>query len=299
VVEALAAEGADDPFGERVLPGCSGSDDHGANSHAGQAPGDALAVDGIPIAEEISWRGLVWEGLEDLAGGPDCRGQIRHVEVEELAAVMTEHDEGEEEAVGEGGNEKEVDGDDVASMGGEKGTPRGRRVSRRPVHVLGDGQLGDLVGEEGQLRPKGQLPRGATCWPWWLDTLVPPGDGFPGAGAVALDHVLAMAAASADLERLLSHGLQAVEEASRANDAAGLASLSVSDRASVLRRVEHAEFFEPLVRYTYGGYYSHPPVIAGLGLNASPPHPRGHRVEAVDLPDLAGVSVRGPIYRHA
>ena len=31
---------------------------------------------------------------------------IRDVEVEELAAVMAEHDEGEEEAVGEGGNEK-------------------------------------------------------------------------------------------------------------------------------------------------------------------------------------------------
>jgi hypothetical protein len=64
--------------------------------------------------------------------------------------VMAEHDEGEEEAVGEGGNEKEVDGGDVASMGGEKGTPRGRRVSRRPVHVLGDGQLGDLVAEPGE-----------------------------------------------------------------------------------------------------------------------------------------------------
>jgi hypothetical protein len=112
VIEALAADGADDPFGERVLPRCSGSDDHFANSHVGQAPGEALAVDGIPIAEEISWRGLVWEGLEDLAGGPDCRGMIRHVEAEELAAVMAEHDEGEEEAVGEGGNEKEVDGDD-------------------------------------------------------------------------------------------------------------------------------------------------------------------------------------------
>jgi hypothetical protein len=76
---------------------------------------------------------------------------IRHVEVEELAAVMTEHDEGEEKAVGEGGNEKEVDGDDVSSMGGEEGTPRGRRVSRRPVHVLGDSQLGDLVAEPGEL----------------------------------------------------------------------------------------------------------------------------------------------------
>jgi gluconate 2-dehydrogenase subunit 3-like protein len=134
-----------------------------------------------------------------------------------------------------------------------------------------------------------------------LDTLVPPSDGFPGAGAVALDHVLAMAAASADLERLLSHGLGAVKEASGAHDPADLAALSVDDRESVLRRVEqsHPEFFEALVRHTYDGYYSHPTVIARLGLDASPLHPRGHHVETVDLADLARVRARGPIYRPA
>ena len=134
-----------------------------------------------------------------------------------------------------------------------------------------------------------------------LDALVPASGGFPGAGAVALDHVLAMAAASADLERRLSHGLRAVEEASRAIGAAGLASLSFDDRENVLRRVEqsHVEFFETLVRHTYDGYYSHPTVIARLGLDASPPHPRGHQVETVDLADLARVSARGPIYRPA
>ena len=134
-----------------------------------------------------------------------------------------------------------------------------------------------------------------------LDALVPPSDGFPGASAVALDHVLAVAAASADLERLLADGLAVIEEASRIGDAAGFGSLSIDDRESVLRRVErsHPEFFEALVRHTYDGYYSHPTVLARLGLDASPPHPRGHRVEVVDPPDLARVSARGAIYRPA
>ena len=134
-----------------------------------------------------------------------------------------------------------------------------------------------------------------------LDALVPQGDGFPGAGEVALDHVLAVAAASADLERLLARGLRAVEEASQTHDPAGFASLSVDDRESVLRRVEpsHPAFFEALVRHTYDGYYSHPTVLARLGLDASPPHPRGYRVEAVDPPDLARVRARGTLYRPA
>jgi hypothetical protein len=132
-----------------------------------------------------------------------------------------------------------------------------------------------------------------------LDTLVPASGGFPGAGATALDHVLGMAAASADLERLLSDGLRVVEETSQMDG--GFASLSADGREALLRRVEqsHAEFFEALVRHTYDGYYSHPAVIARLGLDASPLHPRGHRVETMDLPDLARVRARGPIYRPA
>ena len=42
-----------------------------------------------------------------------------------------------------------------------------------------------------------------------LDTLVPASDGFP-AGSVALDHVLAMAAASADVASVLERALQAI-----------------------------------------------------------------------------------------
>jgi hypothetical protein len=134
-----------------------------------------------------------------------------------------------------------------------------------------------------------------------LDTLVPAGDGFPGAAAVALDHVLAMAAASAEVDRLLSGGLQTIEEASHIHHAASFASLGVESRESALRRVEqsHAEFFEALVRHTYDGYYTHPTVLARLGFEAGPLHPRGHRLDAVDLPDLTRVSARGPIYRQA
>jgi hypothetical protein len=134
-----------------------------------------------------------------------------------------------------------------------------------------------------------------------LDTLVPPEAGFPGAASVALDHVVALAAASAEVDALLSEGLRVVEQASRAVGAASLASLGIDDREAVLRRVEqsHAVFFEALVRHTYDGYYSHPTVIARLGLDPGPPHPRGHRIESVDVPDLARVIARGPIYRSA
>src|SRR2546425_5762642 len=70
--------------------------------------------------------------------------------VEEFAAVMPDDDEREEQTESEGRHEEEIDGDDVSGMRGEKGAPRRRRPMRCPAHVLGDGQLGDPVAEQGE-----------------------------------------------------------------------------------------------------------------------------------------------------
>ena len=132
-----------------------------------------------------------------------------------------------------------------------------------------------------------------------LDTLVPADGGFPGAGAVALDHLLATAGASAGLESLLARGLALVEATARAAGAAGFARLGPGERETVLQRVERsdAEFFEALVRHTYDGYYGHPTILTRLGLDPGPLHPRGHQIEALDTPDLSRVIARGPLYR--
>jgi hypothetical protein len=55
---------------------------------------------------------------------------------EELAAVLAEADEDEEQAEGEGGDHEEVDGDDVSGMSGQKHAPGGRGPRRSSVHVL-------------------------------------------------------------------------------------------------------------------------------------------------------------------
>jgi hypothetical protein len=132
-----------------------------------------------------------------------------------------------------------------------------------------------------------------------LDTLVPAAEEFPESGALALDHILAMAAASAEVGLLLSHALEAIEEATQAGGARGFARLSAEQREDVVRRVErsHPEPFEALVRHAYDGFYSHPATITRLGLEPGPVQPRGHRIEPAALPDLTRVAARGPIYR--
>jgi hypothetical protein len=78
---------------------------------------------------------------------------VGDVEVEDFTAIVPEDDEDEEQAKREGRDEEEVDGNNISGMRSEKSAPGGRRPRRRPVHVLGDGQLSDLVAKESQLRP--------------------------------------------------------------------------------------------------------------------------------------------------
>lgn len=134
-----------------------------------------------------------------------------------------------------------------------------------------------------------------------LDSLVPGGEGFPESGALALDHVLAMAEASAELESLLARALEAIQEEAQAGAAGGFPELSATQREDVLRRVErsHPGPFEALVRHAYDGFYSHPATIRRLGLEPGPVHPRGYRIDSAALPDLGRVAARGPIYRRA
>ena len=168
MIEALAADGADDPLDKGVLPRRSGGRDHLPDPHGGNAPREGLAVDRVAITKQVLRSGLFREGLDDLASRPGGRGVVGDVEVHELTAVVAEHDENEEQAKGQCRHEEEVDGDQVSGMSGQKGAPRRRRPRRRPVHVLGDGPLGDLVAEHGEFRldappaPGRILPRHAS-----------------------------------------------------------------------------------------------------------------------------------------
>src|SRR5262249_58747781 len=67
-----------------------------------------------------------------------------------------------------------------------------------------------------------------------LDTLVPAAAGFPESGALALDHVLAIAGASQDVGLLLTQALHAIESASRGAEAGGFAGLDADRRGGLL-----------------------------------------------------------------
>jgi hypothetical protein len=84
---------------------------------------ELLAIDVVTISEEVRRRGLVREGVHELLSRPGGSGMLGDVEVEDPPAVVSEHDEDEEDAEASGGHGEEVDRDEVAEVVGEERPP--------------------------------------------------------------------------------------------------------------------------------------------------------------------------------
>ena len=135
-----------------------------------------------------------------------------------------------------------------------------------------------------------------------LDAIIPSsGDGrLPGAGELGLAaHVERALAQMPALLPGIAQGLESLDALALQRDASRFAALLPGDRSAVLRDFAAAQpgFLGPIVFHTYVGYYQHPRALAAIGLEARPPHPKGHALEAGDFGLLDAVRARGPIWR--
>ena len=128
MIQALAADRADEPLREGVLPRIVGCREDFCDAHALHSVLELLAVDAVAIAEEIGRRGVVREGLHDLLGRPLRGGVLGHVEVDDAAAIVGQRYEDEEHSQARAGDREEVDGDQVPDVVGKERPPGlGRR----------------------------------------------------------------------------------------------------------------------------------------------------------------------------
>ena len=135
-----------------------------------------------------------------------------------------------------------------------------------------------------------------------LERIIPRDGERPRAGEAGVAvHIDGFVGGSPQLKRQFAEGLTAIDVASRTLRSSDFAELSTQDKDTVLHRVEseRPDFFEALVKNTYGGYYSNPKVLRQLGLEATPPQPRGYQLEPFDQAMLENVRKRGKVYRDA
>jgi len=145
--EALAPHRADESFGEGILPPAVWRGWHVSESHARDAVSEHGAVDPVAIAEERGGGGVVREGVDELLSGPAGGGMRGDVEVDDVPAVVSEHDENEEHPQARRRHGEDVERDHVADVVGERGLPGLGRREAPPRHQPGDGALGDLEAE--------------------------------------------------------------------------------------------------------------------------------------------------------
>jgi hypothetical protein len=130
-----------------------------------------------------------------------------------------------------------------------------------------------------------------------LDDLLPPSsDGrLPGAGVLGVGrHVEAALAKTPDLRAMIVEGLAALASRARRLNADGFGALPRDERLAALNE---QGFVLPLMFQACTGYYQHPKVLEGLGLDPRPPHPKGYEMVPGDLTLLDPVRRRAKLYR--
>ena len=90
MIEALASDRADQSFGIAVLPWRSRRCRSVANAHRSDAAGKCLALDAVPITDEILWRALPTACLRDLLGDPFGSRMRSDAEPQDAPAIMLE-----------------------------------------------------------------------------------------------------------------------------------------------------------------------------------------------------------------
>jgi len=130
-----------------------------------------------------------------------------------------------------------------------------------------------------------------------LDELVPPSaDGrLPGAGQVGVARILDAALEKMpDLKAMIAQGLTELDGVARQRKGEPFVALAKDDKLELLNE---QGFIFPLMLQTYIAYYQDPRVIAALGLEARPPHPKGYEMPPNDLSLLDAVRRRPKGYR--
>ncbi len=97
MIEAIAAQGSDEPLHERVLPRTAWCAEDLFDPHTLDPPLKCAAVDRIAIAEEVFRRAVPWDGFDDLLARPLSRRILSDVEVQNLPSRMCKDNQDEEE----------------------------------------------------------------------------------------------------------------------------------------------------------------------------------------------------------
>ena len=162
MVQTLPSDRANEALAIRILPGGMRSGEHLVKPHRMGGCREGLAINSVTIAQQVAWRTIPGEGLDQLPGRPFCGGMRGYAKVKESAAIMRQNQKNEEQTESRRGNHKEVGRDQFLGMILEEGAPGLRGWLAVADHVLGDGRLREVDAEFLE------FTMNARCTPTWV-----------------------------------------------------------------------------------------------------------------------------------
>jgi hypothetical protein len=129
VIQAFAPDGAHQPFRQRVLPRALRCCPDFGDASVSEAIPETIAVDLVPISDQISRRRVVGERFQDLLSGPIRRRMFGHVEMSHSALPMGQNLQNEQNPKSGGRHCKEIDGNQLVQVFVEERLPGLRRRS--------------------------------------------------------------------------------------------------------------------------------------------------------------------------
>ena len=143
VVQALAANGADDPFDISSLPGRPRCRQHLFDPHGFQLIHEIFPEDPVAISQQIAGRGVPRKGFAELLRGPLRSGMSGYGKVENPAAVVRQHQKHIQDLESNGRHRKEVHRNHGLNVIFEESQPSLRWWLAEADHILADARLAD------------------------------------------------------------------------------------------------------------------------------------------------------------
>ena len=136
MIEALSSNRSDQSFHVRILPRTPWRGQYLVDLHSFKTGPKGWPVGAVSIPQQEPGRRVPGERVADLLGRPLGRGVPGHVDMEDLTAVVGEHDEDPQDPECERWNDEEVDRGELADMIVEEGAPGLRRWRTTTHQVL-------------------------------------------------------------------------------------------------------------------------------------------------------------------
>src|SRR5688572_16524608 len=98
IVETLTPDAPNDPLAVRIGPGTAGRNLYVCIAQVADSVLERGAVDGIPVPQQVAWRGVPRKRRDDLLGSPLGGWMFGNVKMHDAAAVVSQHVEDKEHA---------------------------------------------------------------------------------------------------------------------------------------------------------------------------------------------------------